>query len=307
MDTAGDKTPIAASPPTQRVVAVVELLAASPDPLTAARIADALGLNRSTTGSILQTLQHHGWVRRRPDLTYRLGPALPRLAARAGDARSGPDELARRLDALADDTGCGVALLRIDGPEVRFDAVVADRGPIPAGITAGARLPLAPPAAATLVAHGTAATRRAWLAAAPPGRRATYRQLLADVQATGTAVWGVDADSVPLLEVLAEVVAHLTADPGSRRLRQRVLALLGGISGDPYRPGALDTDEALPISYLAAPVFTPDGVAAAELLIGPLRAAVDRAERRHYLTALTDTARRIGPALPASAPGTTPP
>ncbi len=49
-----------ASPPTDRVVAVIELLAGRDEACTIAEVADALGLSRSTVGAVLGSLDAHG-------------------------------------------------------------------------------------------------------------------------------------------------------------------------------------------------------------------------------------------------------
>ncbi|MBF6417663.1 helix-turn-helix domain-containing protein [Nocardia farcinica] len=288
---AADKTE-SVSPPTQRVVSVVEMLAAD-GPRTSAQVADALGLSRSTVGAVLQGLHQRAWVRRRADLSYELGPALRRIAGAAM-----PDPVEAELRALARTVDCGVALLRLDGGELRFDAVIDEHGPIPPGIAVGTRLPLIPPAAATLVAHAGPELRRHWLAAAEPARRAEYERLLTDIPAVGAAVWGVDSAGLRALDVLADVVAHLAHEPGSRALRHRVLSLLFDISGTAHDPRALAADNPLPVSYLAAPVLAPDGTPRAELLIGPLRTSVPKPDRDHYLAALTESARTIGRTSP---------
>ncbi|MEU5852260.1 helix-turn-helix domain-containing protein [Saccharopolyspora shandongensis] len=282
-----------ASPPTQRVVSVLELLAVAPQPQTSAQIADALGLSRSTVGNVLSALHARDWVHRSADLTYEIGPALLRVSDQQRRKLAGPDPLQVALEKLAREVDCGVALLQIDGPEIRFIAVAENRGRIPAGISVGTRLPLIPPAAATIIAHSETRTQQAWLAAADPVDAEQFRTLLADVPVLGAAVWGVDAHSVAALDVLADVVEHLTRDPASHALRQRVLALLGGISGAAYRPADLEQDTPVPISYLSAPVLSSTGVPLAELLIGPLRSAVTRDERDHYLTAITDAVRHL--------------
>ncbi len=281
------------SPPTQRVMSVLELLAAAPRPQTSAQIADSLALSRSTVGNVLSALRARAWVNRRADMTYEVGPGLLRVAEQQQSKLAGGDPLRSALHELANTVDCGVALLRLDNDEIRFVTVVENRGRIPAGISAGTRLPLIPPGAATIVAHSPDPVRRSWLAAADPGERGDYEQLLTDVHTLGAAVWGVDANSLATLDVLADVVEHLAHDPASSALRDRILTLLGGISGSAYRPGELAADAPLPISYLSAPVLDTDGAPLAELLIGPLRTAVPRPERDHYLAALTMAAHAI--------------
>jgi DNA-binding IclR family transcriptional regulator len=66
------------SPQTNRVVALVEILAARPnEALTLADVTRRLGVNKSTCYSMLQALTEVGWLLRDPfHKTYRLGPAL---------------------------------------------------------------------------------------------------------------------------------------------------------------------------------------------------------------------------------------
>ncbi|MDO3651187.1 helix-turn-helix domain-containing protein [Nocardia mangyaensis] len=282
-----------ASPPTQRVVSVLELLADADEPQTAAQIADHLDLSRSTVGNVLSALRARAWVSRSGDLTYELGPAFLRTAERERGKLGGDPSLRTVLQGLAQEVDCGVALIVLDGAEIRFTDVVENRGRVPAGISVGTRLPLIPPAAATVIAHADEATRRAWLMAADPADRRKYEQLLADVHVFGVAVWGVDSRSVATLDVLADIVEYLAHDPVSRGLRERVLALLGEISGAAYRPSELDTEAALPISYVSAPVLGPGGVPLAELIVGPMHAAVTRGERDRCLSAVAAAATVI--------------
>ncbi|WP_043652544.1 helix-turn-helix domain-containing protein [Nocardia thailandica] len=291
---ARDETSPEPSPPTQRVVSVLEFLAAADAPRTAAQIADGLRLSRSTVGAILSALRERHWVSRGDDLTYLIGPGLARLAERH---RRDPDPVGDALTRLARGAGCGVALIRVAGDEVRFEAVDDSAGPVPAGIRAGTRLPLIAPAAATIVAAAADDVRHRWLAGAPDPAR--YAELLGDIALSGAAVWGIDAAGLTLLDVLAEVVEHLDHDRAGGRLRARVQQLLAGIGGEPYRAADLDLDRPLPVSYLSTPVRGPGNTVVAELLLGPLRAAVTKPERDRYLGTVRATAREIGAHLPA--------
>ena len=66
------------SPQTDRVVALVGLLASSPDAtITLAEATRRLRVNKSTCHSMLTALTEHAWLLRDPvRKTYRLGPAL---------------------------------------------------------------------------------------------------------------------------------------------------------------------------------------------------------------------------------------
>ncbi|MFC4373872.1 helix-turn-helix domain-containing protein [Nocardia halotolerans] len=280
-----------ASPPTERVVAVVELLAATRARLTAAAVADELGLSRSTVAAVLATLEARNWVLRGADLTYRLGPGLPGPAA--GPAGALPPGIQDELRDLARRVGCGVALSVVTETTLTFVAVAGQHGRVPAGVEVGTRLPLRAPAAASVVAFAAPPRRRTWLDTADPTQRRELDTALTEIRATGVAVWGIDPDDLGTLDVLTEVAGHLPHSPATGPLRRRVLGLLADLSGYPHTTAELDTDAELPIAYLSAPVFDHDRVPRWELQIGPLRPAVSRPEREHYRREIRTSAHRL--------------
>src|SRR5690242_17753848 len=88
MSEARTRTRIAnASPPTDRVVKVMELLARSaPKPLTLADVATRLTLSKSTCSALLTQLVRAGWVLRndsRSQQTYTMGPGVMPLGRAA--------------------------------------------------------------------------------------------------------------------------------------------------------------------------------------------------------------------------------
>ena len=284
------------SPPTDRVVSIIGLLAARNTPATSADLADALDLSRSTTGSILATLEQRGWVLRLPDLRYQLGPALATIAARAREALSLPDNAMGHLEALASRVRCGAALGLIDGTEMVFVAMTDRLGHIPRGIEVGVRLPLEAPGGISVVASSGPAVQQRWLDTAPPDRRDQLANLLTQTASTGVAVWGADAADIDRIDVLAQVVTHLSSNAASQRLRDQVRALIDDTSGYPYTVEALESELPLPISYMTAAVFDAGGTPRWELQIGPLRSAVSPDERRTYIEELTATARAMSQA-----------
>lgn len=290
------------SPPTQRVISVVELLAAHHTALSSAEIADTLDLNRSTSGAILAALGERGWVRRLPDLSYELGPALAAIGHRAAATQRDWEWLNAELERLSARVGCGATLTAIVGEELEFLAVTRDRGLVPGGIEAGTRFPLLAPAGAAIIANSGAARQRDWLDTAIPEHRAEYEAVLDTLRTAGFSAWRLEPDSIPTLRVLADVVDHLAEHPTSKELRGRVLALLATVGGTAYDATAMNSENALPLSYLSAPVFDADGHAVMELQIGPLRAAVTRAERRRYVDELVTAARRLRPEGPVLLP-----
>ncbi|MFF7247330.1 helix-turn-helix domain-containing protein [Embleya sp. NPDC008237] len=277
-----------ASPPTDRVVAVVELLAAAPGGLSVSEVAARLDLNRSTATAVLAALEAPGWVQRGPDRLYTLGPGLLAVAD-AVHARVGlPAGAAQVLAALAARVGCGVALSLVGVDHVVFLAVEPGPGRLPAGIRVGTRLPLRPPAGASVMPWRPAAERAAWLAHAPE-----LAATLDTVRAHGVAAWRPRADSTELLAVLRDVVGLLDEHPGRTGLRERVRDQLASIGAHPYTDAELTSDRPLPLSYLAAPVRNARGHPTHELQIGPLRNAVTPTERHEYISELRTAAARL--------------
>ncbi|MET7303382.1 helix-turn-helix domain-containing protein [Embleya sp. NPDC005575] len=277
-----------ASPPTDRVVAVIELLAAAPRGLSVSDVAARLDLNRSTATAVLAALEAPGWVRRGPDRLYMLGPGLLAVADAVHARVRLPAGTAQVLATLADRVGCGVALSLVDVDHVVFLAVEPGPGRLPAGIEVGTRLPLRPPAGASVMPWRSAAERAAWLAHAPE-----LAATLDTIRAHGIAAWRPRTDSAELLAVLRDVVGLLDEHPGRTGLRERVRDQLASISAHPYTEAELTSDQALPLSYLAAPIRDAHGRPTHELQIGPLRDAVGHTERHEYITALQTTATHL--------------
>ncbi|MGW6421909.1 helix-turn-helix domain-containing protein [Nocardia sp. NPDC055053] len=281
------------SPPTSRVVAVVELLAARGTALSAAEIAQSLELSRSTVGAILATLDRHGWVRRHTDLTYQLGPGLARVGLLAPAVVADGAAIGAELEHLATRVGCGAALTALSGDDLVFVTVVGGHGLIPAGIENGTRIPLLPPAGATLIAHAPTATQNSWLDRGDPARRAEFRAVLATIRTTGCCAWSLRPGALTALRVLADVVDLLAGRPAADELRGRVLSLLGDITGSAHTEADLNSPVSLSLGYLSAPVLAADGRALFEVQIGPLRAEVTAEARRRYIDELLATARRV--------------
>ncbi|NEW39392.1 helix-turn-helix domain-containing protein [Nocardia cyriacigeorgica] len=290
----------AGSPPTRRVIAVVELLTESDRGLSASDIAASLSLARATVSAVLAELTVAGWVRRDEGLRYRPGPALARLSP-APPGASGAAVQAE-LAALASAAGCGATLSRIESDRLTVVAKqYADARVVP-GLHIGQSLPLAYPAGAAVMPWRTDAERRAWLATASgPGRRAAPA-LLRFVAGNGYAVFRPDADDAGLVDVLADLLGAVGAEVLQPQLRSRVLRQLSRLTARPYTDADIVSEESLPVSYLSAPVF--DGATAPyEVQIGPLRPAVGRVERAGYIEAIRVGAQAISTALGEPARG----
>lgn len=280
------------SPPTDRVVAVVGLLAAQAQPSSVAQIASRLELNRATVTSILAALEQAGWAARRDDRKYTLGPGLIAVADTVRRLWPLSTDSAHLIEQMAERAGCGAGLALVGATELSFLTLVRGRGRIPAGVGVGVRLPLLAPVGATAIAHRDAHARQAWLDSAQGVGRDVLDDVLAQVRRNGVVVFGLGGPGLEALDVLGEVVELLAEHPRRTALRQRVFELLTGVNGNPYTAEQLATPEPLSVSYLAAPVFE-NGEATYELQLGPLRRDVSAAERGRYIREIRATAGQL--------------
>jgi DNA-binding IclR family transcriptional regulator len=281
------------SPPTDRVIAIVELLATQHQPSSVASISSRLELNRATVTSILLALERAGWALRQADRKYTLGPGLVGVADAVRQLLPLSNEFTNAIEELAERAGCGAALALVGDTELSFLTVVRGRGRIPAGVDVGVRLPLVAPVAAAVIAHHDAQAQRMWLASAQNDSREALDDVLSQARQSGVVVFGLGGAADPeALDVLAEVVELLAEHPRRAALRQRVFGLLAGLNGNPYTAAELATSQALSVSYLTAPVFNT-GQAVYELQLGPLRGAVSAPERNRYIREIRATAEKL--------------
>ncbi|MEB3034276.1 helix-turn-helix domain-containing protein [[Mycobacterium] nativiensis] len=280
------------SPPTDRVVAIVGLLADQQQPSSVASIASRLELNRATVTSILLTLERAGWVVRQPDRRYLLGPGLMGVAHAVRALWPVSPERTHLIEQLSERVDCGVALALVGATEISFLTVVGGQGQIPAAVGVGVRLPLVAPAGAAVIAHRDAHARRRWLGTAPVPERQFLGELLDQAKNGGVVVFGMGQADPAALDVLAEVAGMLAEHPRRAALRQRVLQMLTGVGGNPYTAEELGTSDPLSVSYLAAPVLDK-GEAVYELQLGPLQNQVSAPERDRYIREIRATAAQL--------------
>ncbi|MGD9621845.1 MAG: IclR family transcriptional regulator [Mycolicibacterium sp.] len=247
------------SPPTERVVSVLNFLAEYPqDRFGLSELARSLGLSKPTCLGILTTLVASRYlVRDAHDKTYRLGPALIRLGHTAQESmRVNPaarEELCRlsvayrttaALSAVVDDR---ITLLELVGPPG------AD-----AGIQVGQSYPFAPPVGLMYVLWDDEALRD-WLSREPtiPLRTDSARldRVVGECRARGYLVERLTPRGRRLYSLMAGI---------STELPDELRALLGELVSDIGERVYLDGEGAISgdrrgarsdISVISAPVF----------------------------------------------------
>jgi DNA-binding IclR family transcriptional regulator len=244
-----------ASPPTERVVLILDFLAAHPDErFGVSELARRLGLSKPTCLGIVTALCDAGYLVRDPgDKTYRLGPSLITLGHRAQESlRVSPaarDELRR----LSGRFGVVAALSGVIDDRITLLELVAPPG-IRAGVEVGQSYPFAPPVGLMFVLWDDEALR-SWLAREPtlPLRTKTARlnRVVKRCRIDGYLVERQTAGGRRLYTVMAGMSTNLPDE-----LRALLGELVSDIGERVYLRDENPRDDAPhDISVISAPVF----------------------------------------------------
>ncbi|MCB0927643.1 MAG: helix-turn-helix domain-containing protein [Mycobacterium sp.] len=245
------------SPPTERVVAVLEFLAAHPnDRFGLSELARRAGITKPTCLGILTTLTEAGYLVRDDgdngrNKTYRLGPALIALGHRAQEAMRVSPAARAELRRLAAEFGTTAAVSAVIDDRITVLDLVGPPG-VDVGVSVGQSYPFAPPVGLMFVLWDPAALR-AWLTKAPtvPLRTDSARlDLVVDsCRSAGYLVERLTPAGRRLYSLMAGV---------SGTLPDELVALLGELVADTgervYLPGEAPATRH-DVSVISAPVY----------------------------------------------------
>ncbi|VEG40972.1 IclR family transcriptional regulator [Mycolicibacterium flavescens] len=244
------------SPPTRRVVAIVERLAqAGPEPLTLAEICRDLRISRSTAHAILATLCACDWVVRDPlSGKYALGSGIPR-------PHPGSVPVSRMLRAplgrLCSAIGMAACISEVrDGSIAVVESIAPDAGR--PQLQAGQRLPFVAPFGREFVAWAPAAVRQQWLDAAGPVNdvyRARMPKVLNEIQKRG---FGIERLSDPLLKVYTALLALEDGDVAGP-VAMRLAGAVADLTIVDFLPAELPQIEQVSLATISAPIFDEHG------------------------------------------------
>jgi DNA-binding IclR family transcriptional regulator len=156
-----------ASPPTQRVVEVLDFLARHPhDKFGVSELARRTGQSKPTCLGIITTLSESGYlVRDSVDKTYRLGPSLIALGHTAQESMRVSPTARNELRRLSAAYGTTAALSGVIDDRITLLELVGPRG-ADVGVRVGQSYPFAPPVGLMFVLWDDEALRD-WLAREP--------------------------------------------------------------------------------------------------------------------------------------------
>jgi DNA-binding IclR family transcriptional regulator len=248
------------SPPTQRVVALLDHIAAHPgERFGLSQLSRTLGITKPTCLGIVTTLTEAGWLN--CDLqtrTYGVGPALVAAGRLARRTIPGADAAERHLAELARRFGSPCTASAVVGDEiVVLTSVRGDgRGE---GVMAGSRYPFAPPVGLMYLLWDTDDAFERWLRIRPTLPvvldHALLRRVVAECRERGYLVEGLTEVGARLHTLMAGVAAYDLPD----EVRGLVGEMVSTLGERVYLGAELTARGKHPTHLLAAPTYGRDG------------------------------------------------
>lgn len=281
------------SPPTERVVQVLDHLVARPGRrFGLSELARELDLSKPTCLGILTALTDAGYLIRDPiDKTYGLGPALI-VAGRAAQRGFASGPVAHRhLTALSAEFGVMCTASAVVGDRIAILDVVGGTGS-GAAARVGEVYPFAPPVGLMYVLWDTDDRIDRWLRREPTlpvsVDRARLKAVIDECRRTGYLVESLTPGGRRLYALMAGVVSHDLAP----EMREMLAELVSSPGERVLLPGTLGSDGTHRVNLIAAPAFDPDGHQSLVLALH-LEREVDRAEIERCGRALVAAADAI--------------
>jgi DNA-binding IclR family transcriptional regulator len=257
------------SPPTRRVVEIIELLTERHgDTTRLSDIVKALNLNQATAHTIMNELTDAGWIIRDPvNKTFSIGAALVSLVKQIDPAPGGLHAAA--LSATAD-TGyassvserAGLQLVILsftssdDGRNDQWHPEIGDR------------VPFAAPFGPAIAAWESQSEQRAWIQRCGVSNRAFHAQLerfLADTFDRGFAVERMSPEMVSAIPVMTKLQAEAVSDSMRDHLDQVLLEMTGAPATSADARGR----QRHYVGAISAPVLNLDGRATHNISVHP--------------------------------------
>lgn len=299
---------VRSSPPTERVVAILDFLARHPDQsFGLSELARRTELSKPTCLGIANTLADAGYLTRDdPDKTYRLGPGLISLGRAAQQSlRVGP-EAREQLRRLSADFATSAALSAVVDDRITvLDLVAAPHAHL--GVQAGQSYPFAPPVGLMFVLWDDLALQD-WLARQPtiPLRSESERlqRVVEECRADGYLVERLTPGGQRLYGLMAGLPSDLPDE-----LRALLGELVSDIGERVYLRGEAGGRGRHDISVISAPVYDHHQRQAMVVSLHAQRALTD-SEIAKWARGLLRTAEaltaQLGGSKPAWLLGSTP-
>jgi DNA-binding IclR family transcriptional regulator len=290
------------SPPTDRVVSVLNLLAHEHAGLSASAIARRVNVTSSTCATLLLALESADYVERHPDKTYRLGPGMLPLAQALHSRFPLLGAAHEELGALCAELECGATLTRIDADHVQVMIAVGADGQEPLGVVAGDQFPVSFPYGAIAMAWRPTAEINQWIESAPTAmtadERAHERRVMADITSRGVGVWSLEPRAAPLVDRIRSIVG----DPSRPHLHEQLTELFAVFGRHGYTADELAHCRSLSVGYVLAPIFGADGQPRYQIDLHLLRTTMTRDAIDAVLTRVLQSAALLTRVMGGASP-----
>ena len=262
----------ASSPPTRRVVDIIEFLAERRAiPTRLSDIVQALGLNQATAHTILKALVETGWVTRDPvDKTFSIGGALVRLARQI----DGSPSVAHSAHAAATDAAAATGYTASVSERAGHQLVITTFIPganAPWVAAPGDRVPFAAPFGMAFAAWEPPDERRDWMRRSGVTSRAFEAQLVTQLDATreqGFSVERLSPEMASAIPIMTRIQAETLSDSVNDHLGEVLLEL----TGTPTTPTGAGSKRGHYVGAIAAPVFNQLGRVTHNICVHPFTA-----------------------------------
>jgi DNA-binding IclR family transcriptional regulator len=276
------------SPPTQRVVALLDHVVAHPERrFGLSELSRALDISKPTCLGIVTTLTATGWLACDPATrTYGVGPALLAAGRLARAAKPGAEVAERHLAALAGRYRATCTASAVVGDEIVVLTGVRPDGSADPAVT-GNRYPFAPPVGLMYVLWDADPAVERWLARPPTLPvtldRRRLRKIVTECRERGYLVEGLTELGVRLHTLMAGVAAYDLPD----EVRGLVGEMVSTLGERVYVAAELTGRGRHPTHLLAAPTYDTDGRQdmVLTLYVGEAITAAEIARRGKALTA----------------------
>jgi DNA-binding IclR family transcriptional regulator len=254
------------SPPTERVMRVLDLLAAHPTQrFTLTELTRRLDITKATCLGIVGALVKAGYLMRDPvTKTYALGPTLLALGRAAQDSFASLEFARPYLKELTERFGLSSTVSTVIGNDIVILERTGLPGNLDSAVRVGQRYPYAPPSGVIFAVWQSDAAIEHWLAAYPPVslERPALQQLAESSRRLGYLVERLTDVSVGSYTLLA----GLTASNAPSAVVQAFTAIVAAFPDRYYLPDELGGTDPLPVSTVCAPTYTAHGTP--DLLLG---------------------------------------
>ena len=248
------------SPPTQRVVTLLDYFAARPERRVGlSELARDLEMSKPTCLGIVSTLVDSAYLTcDAATKTYRLGPGLVRVGRSAQAESPAVAAAERRLAALSTEFRTSCTASAVFGGSIMIVASTDMPGRTPL-VATGERYPFAPPMGLMHVAWQDDAAFERWLRTPPtvpmqldPGE---LRGIVADSRRRGFLVEALTSAGRQLHSLVAGMAAHDVPD----ELRELVGELVANLGERVYLDSEVGAGTTYPVSVVAAPTYDEQG------------------------------------------------